>query len=122
MGEEGGSGFLIVPAKHGKFLKESIGIADLLLTDTDDMGIERVWLAPQRGEPEAHGRDLHLRQEKQKGDAPTALRYAIELDAKRDADRRNEKGLVAETQGSLHLHMPGTVIEQALTFLRSSHR
>ena len=28
---------LIVPAKHGKFLKESIEIADLLLTDTDDM-------------------------------------------------------------------------------------
>ena len=28
---------LIVPAKHGKFLKESIEIAGLLLTDTDDM-------------------------------------------------------------------------------------
>jgi 3-methyladenine DNA glycosylase AlkD len=28
---------LIVPAKHGRFLKESIEIADLLLTDTDDM-------------------------------------------------------------------------------------
>jgi 3-methyladenine DNA glycosylase AlkD len=28
---------LIIPAKHGKFLKESIEIADLLLTDTDDM-------------------------------------------------------------------------------------
>ena len=28
---------LIVPAKHGKFLKESMEIADLLLTDTDDM-------------------------------------------------------------------------------------
>jgi 3-methyladenine DNA glycosylase AlkD len=28
---------LIVPAKHGKFLQESMEIADLLLTDTDDM-------------------------------------------------------------------------------------
>ena len=49
---------LIVPAKHGKFLKEAIEIADLLLTDDDDHGPERIRVALKRGQPQSSKRSL----------------------------------------------------------------
>ena len=70
---------LIVPAKHGKFLNNVIEIADLLLTDNDDMVQKGYgWLlkeASRKHEPVIFNYVMKNRQEMPR----TALRYAIEL-------------------------------------------
>lgn len=70
---------LIVPAKHGKFLKESIEIADMLLTDTDDMVQKGYgWLLKEASRK--HTDEVFSYVMKNKRVMPrTALRYAIEL-------------------------------------------
>jgi 3-methyladenine DNA glycosylase AlkD len=70
---------LIVPAKHGKFLGEAIGIADLLLTDGDDMVQKGYgWLLKEASR--MHTDEVFSYVMKNKKVMPrTALRYAIEL-------------------------------------------
>jgi 3-methyladenine DNA glycosylase AlkD len=70
---------LIVPAKQGKFLKESIEIADLLLTDSDDMVQKGYgWLLKEASRK--HNDEIFSFVMKNKKRMPrTALRYAIEL-------------------------------------------
>ena len=70
---------LIVPAKHGKFLDEALGIADLLLTDKDDMVQKGYgWLLKEAGRH--HQREVFAYVVKNREVMPrTALRYAIEL-------------------------------------------
>jgi len=70
---------LIVPAKHGKFLPESIAIADLLLTDSDDMVQKGYgWLLKEASRK--HTSEVFSYVMKNKRQMPrTALRYAIEL-------------------------------------------
>ena len=70
---------LIVPAKHGKFLPESIEIADLLLTDTDDMVQKGYgWLLKEASRK--HTDEVFAYVMRNKKVMPrTALRYAIEL-------------------------------------------
>lgn len=70
---------LIVPAKHGKFLDEALGIADLLLTDKDDMVQKGYgWLLKEAGRH--HQREVFAYVVKNRQVMPrTALRYAIEL-------------------------------------------
>lgn len=70
---------LIVPAKHGKFLPEAIGIADLLLTDSDDMVQKGYgWLLKEASR--MHTREVFDYVVQNKKVMPrTALRYAIEL-------------------------------------------
>ncbi|MFA4850299.1 MAG: DNA alkylation repair protein [Methanoregula sp.] len=70
---------LIVPAKHGTFLNESIEIADLLLTDGDDMVQKGYgWLLKEASRK--HEKDVFDYVMKNKKAMPrTALRYAIEL-------------------------------------------
>jgi 3-methyladenine DNA glycosylase AlkD len=70
---------LIVPAKHGKFLKESMEIADLLLTDNDDMVQKGYgWLLKEASRK--HTEEIYSYVMKNKRMMPrTALRYAIEL-------------------------------------------
>ena len=70
---------LIVPAKHGKFLDESVEIADMLLTDTDDMVQKGYgWLLKEASRK--HTREVFSYVMKNKRlMSRTALRYAIEL-------------------------------------------
>jgi len=70
---------LIVPAKHGKFLPEAIGIATLLLTDNDDMVQKGYgWLLKEASRK--HIREVFDFVMQNKKVMPrTALRYAIEL-------------------------------------------
>jgi 3-methyladenine DNA glycosylase AlkD len=70
---------LIIPAKQGKFLKESIEIADLLLTDTDDMVQKGYgWLLKEASRK--HTNEIFSYVMKNRKVMPrTALRYAIEL-------------------------------------------
>jgi 3-methyladenine DNA glycosylase AlkD len=70
---------LIVPAKHGKFLKEAMEIADLLLTDRDDMVQKGYgWLLKEASRK--HQKDVFDYVMKNKKEmSRTALRYAIEL-------------------------------------------
>jgi 3-methyladenine DNA glycosylase AlkD len=70
---------LIVPAKHGKFLKESMKIADLLLTDTDDMVRKGYgWLLKEASRK--HTGEIFAYVVRNKRSMPrTSLRYAIEL-------------------------------------------
>ncbi|MHB8163633.1 MAG: DNA alkylation repair protein [Methanoregula sp.] len=70
---------LIVPAKRGKFLKESMEIADLLLTDNDDMVQKGYgWLLKEASRK--HTTEIYSYVMKNKRVMPrTALRYAIEL-------------------------------------------
>lgn len=70
---------LIVPAKHGKFLEECIEIADLLLTDGDDMVQKGYgWLLKEASRK--HTDEIFAYVMKNKRVMPrTALRYAIEL-------------------------------------------
>jgi len=83
---------LIVPAKHGKFLDEAIGIADLLLTDGDDLVQKGYgWLLKE--ESRMHTDEVFSYVMKNKKVMPrTALRYAIELmpgDLKIEAMKRD---------------------------------
>ena len=70
---------LIVPAKHGKFLSEAMDIADLLLTDGDDMVQKGYgWLLKEASRK--HTDEIFTYVMKNKKAMPrTALRYAIEL-------------------------------------------
>ncbi len=70
---------LIVPAKRGKFLNESMEIASLLLTDTDDMVQKGYgWLLKEASRK--HTDEVFEYVMKNKKVMPrTALRYAIEL-------------------------------------------
>ena len=83
---------LIVHAKHGKFLKESIEIVDLLLTDTDDMVQKGYgWLLKEVSRK--HTDEVFAYVMKNKSQMPrTALRYAIELmpkELKAEAMKKN---------------------------------
>ncbi|WP_292424214.1 DNA alkylation repair protein [Methanoregula sp.] len=70
---------LIIPAKHGKFLSEAIEIADLLLTDSDDMVQKGYgWLLKEASRQ--HQAEVFTYVMQNKKEMPrTALRYAIEL-------------------------------------------
>jgi 3-methyladenine DNA glycosylase AlkD len=70
---------LIVPAKHGKFLDDVFAIADLLMTDTDDMVQKGYgWLLKEASRQ--HTNEVFAYVMKNKRAMPrTALRYAIEL-------------------------------------------
>ena len=70
---------MIVPAKHGKFPGDAIEIADLLLTDTDDMVQKGYgWLLKEASRK--HTDEVFSYVMKNKINMPrTALRYAIEL-------------------------------------------
>jgi 3-methyladenine DNA glycosylase AlkD len=70
---------LIVPAKHGKFLPEAMEIADLLLTDGDDMVQKGYgWLLKEASRQ--HTDEVFAYVMRNKKVMPrTALRYAIEL-------------------------------------------
>ena len=83
---------LIVMAKRGKFLTESIGIADLLLTDKDDMVQKGYgWLLKEASRK--HTDEVFAYVMKNKRRMPrTALRYAIELmpkELKAEAMKKN---------------------------------
>ena len=73
---------LIVPAKHGKFLREAIEIADLLLTDSEDMVQKGYgWLLKE--ESRNHTDEIFAYVMRNRKVMPrTALRYAIELMSK----------------------------------------
>jgi 3-methyladenine DNA glycosylase AlkD len=70
---------LIVPAKHGKYLNESLEIANLLLSDSDDMVQKGYgWLLKETSRK--HTGEVFAYVMREKGAMPrTALRYAIEL-------------------------------------------
>ena len=70
---------LIIPAKHGKFLTETIAIADLLLTDSDDMVQKGYgWLLKEVSRKHTDEVFAYVTKNK-KAMSRTALRYAIEL-------------------------------------------
>lgn len=70
---------LIVPAKHGEFLDEALAIADLLLTNTDDMVQKGYgWLLKEGSRKHTDEVFSYVMAKKQKM-SRTALRYAIEL-------------------------------------------
>jgi 3-methyladenine DNA glycosylase AlkD len=70
---------LIVPAKHGKFLNDVLDIADLLLTDTDDLVRKGYgWLLKESSR--IHQKEVFDYVMRNRKAMPrTALRYAIEL-------------------------------------------
>jgi 3-methyladenine DNA glycosylase AlkD len=70
---------LIVPAKHGKFLDDVLEIADLLLTDNDDLVRKGYgWLLKEASRH--HQKDIFDYVMRNRRAMPrTALRYAIEL-------------------------------------------
>ncbi|HEX3001698.1 MAG TPA: DNA alkylation repair protein [Methanoregula sp.] len=70
---------LIIPARQGKFLRESMEIADLLLIDSDDMVQKGYgWLLKEASRK--HTGEIFAYVMKNKRQMPrTALRYAIEL-------------------------------------------
>jgi 3-methyladenine DNA glycosylase AlkD len=83
---------LIVPAKRGKFLNDVFEIADLLLTDNDDMVQKGYgWLLKEASR--RHQNDVFDYVMRNKKIMPrTALRYAIELlprDLKSEAMKRD---------------------------------
>ncbi|MFA6361864.1 DNA alkylation repair protein [Methanoregula sp.] len=83
---------LIVPAKHGKFLSEAMEIADLLLTDSDDLVQKGYgWLLKEASRK--HTDEVFAYVMRNKKVMPrTALRYAIELmpkDLKAEAMRKD---------------------------------
>jgi len=70
---------LIIPAKHGKFLEESLAIADLLLTDGDDLVQKGYgWLLKEASRMHT-GEVFSFVMERKRNMPRTALRYAIEL-------------------------------------------
>ena len=70
---------LIVPAKHGKFLDDILKIADLLLTDQDDM-IQKGYGWMLKEASRQHQQEVFDYVMRNKKLMPrTALRYAIEL-------------------------------------------
>jgi len=86
---------LIIPAKHGKYVDEVMEIADLLLTDNDDMVLKGYgWLlkeASRKHLKKVFGYVMRNRMSMPR----TALRYAIELmpkELKTDAMRKDWQG------------------------------
>jgi len=70
---------LIVPAKHGKFLDDILKIADLLLTDQDDM-VQKGYGWMLKEASRQHQQEVFDYVMRNKKVMPrTALRYAIEL-------------------------------------------
>jgi 3-methyladenine DNA glycosylase AlkD len=70
---------LIVPAKHGKYLIESLEIASLLLSDSDDMVQKGYgWLLKEASRKHTSEVFAYVMREK-RAMPRTALRYAIEL-------------------------------------------
>jgi len=69
---------LIIPARRGKFLKDIFGLADILLTDPDDM-VQKGYGWMLKAASEAHQQEVFGYVMKHKAVMPrTALRYAIE--------------------------------------------
>lgn len=69
---------LIIPARHGKFLKDIFEIADILLEDQDDM-VQKGYGWMLKAASEAHQNEVFKYVMKNKASMPrTALRYAIE--------------------------------------------
>jgi len=69
---------LIIPARHGKFLKEIFEIADILLMDGDDL-VQKGYGWVLKAASEAHQSKVFEYVMKNKDKMPrTALRYAIE--------------------------------------------
>ncbi len=69
---------LIIPAKRGKFLPDVLEIADILLTDEDDM-VQKGYGWLLKVAAEKHQKEVFLYVMKNKAKMPrTALRYAIE--------------------------------------------
>jgi 3-methyladenine DNA glycosylase AlkD len=85
---------LIVPAKHGKFPDEAIAIADLLLTDPDDLVQKGYgWLLKEASRKHEDAVFAYVMKNR-KVMPRTALRYAIELmpkDKKAEAMKRDWK-------------------------------
>ena len=83
---------LIVPAKRGKFLADVLEIADLLLTDPDDMVQKGYgWLLKEAGR--LHQQEVYSFVMDHKRAMPrTALRYAIELMPKEMRAEAMKKG------------------------------
>ena len=83
---------LIVPAKHGKFLDDVLEIADLLLTDNDDM-VQKGYGWMLKEASRQHPQEVFEYVMRNKKLMPrTALRYAIELlpkDLKAEAMKRD---------------------------------
>jgi 3-methyladenine DNA glycosylase AlkD len=70
---------LIVPAKRGKFLDDVLAIADLLLTDTDNMVQKGCgWMLKEASRKHQHEVFMYVMRNKRVMPR-TALRYAIEL-------------------------------------------
>lgn len=69
---------LIVPARHGKFLKDIFEIADILLMDKDDL-VQKGYGWMLKAASQAHQKEVFDYVMKHKKTMPrTALRYAIE--------------------------------------------
>jgi len=69
---------LIIPARHGKFLKDIFMIADILLLDGDDL-VQKGYGWMLKAGSEAHQKEVFDYVMKNKAKMPrTALRYAIE--------------------------------------------
>jgi len=69
---------LIIPARHGKFLKDIFEIADILLLDKDDL-VQKGYGWMLKAGSEAHQKEVFEYVMKNKDKMPrTALRYAIE--------------------------------------------
>ena len=69
---------LIIPARHGKFLDESVAIADILLTDKDDMVQKGYgWLLKEASRQHTDAVFQYVMKNKRRMPR-TALRYAIE--------------------------------------------
>jgi 3-methyladenine DNA glycosylase AlkD len=69
---------LIIPARHGKFIKDIFDIADILLEDSDDM-VQKGYGWMLKAASQAHQEKVFQYVIKNKEAMPrTALRYAIE--------------------------------------------
>ena len=69
---------LIIPARHGKFLKDIFKIADILLLDNDDM-VQKGYGWMLKAASQSHQKEVFNYVVKRKAVMPrTALRYAIE--------------------------------------------
>ncbi|MEN6397238.1 MAG: DNA alkylation repair protein [Methanoregula sp.] len=78
---------LIIPAKHGKFFPEVIEIANLLLTDSDNMVQKGYGWLLKEASRQHQAEVFTYVMENKKGMPRTALRYAIELMPKDLRDR-----------------------------------
>lgn len=70
---------LIVPAKHGKYVDDVLEIADLLLTDNDDMVRKGYGWLLKEASRKHQNKVFDYVMRNRKSMPRTALRYAIEL-------------------------------------------